>query len=206
MRIIKIPVGPLQTNCYIVSDGNSSLVIDPGDEPDIILDEIKKNSLNVDYIIITHAHFDHIGAVPEIKEETSAKIALHPDELMLYESAPEQATLWGFELPKMPPPDIFIEDGSKIEIGSTILRVMHTPGHSPGGISLYGDGFVFTGDTLFAGSVGRTDFFGGSIEKLKESFRRLLSLPPETTIYPGHGETSKVGIERKENLFSENFL
>jgi len=206
MRIIRIPVGPLQTNCYIVYDGNSSLVIDPGDEPDIILDEIKKNSLSVDYIIITHAHFDHIGAVPEIKEATSAKIALHPDELILYESAPEQATLWGFELPAMPSPDIFIEDGSKIEIGSLTLRVMHTPGHSPGGISLYGDGFVFTGDTLFAGSVGRTDFFGGSIERLKESFRRLLSLPPETIIYPGHGESSKIGIERKENLFSEEFL
>jgi len=206
MRIIRIPVGPLQTNCYIVYDGNSSLVIDPGDEPDIILDEIKKNSLSVDYIIITHAHFDHIGAVPEIKEATSAKIALHPDELILYESAPEQATLWGFELPAMPSPDIFIEDGSKIEIGSMTLRVMHTPGHSPGGISLYGDGFVFTGDTLFAGSVGRTDFFGGSIERLKESFRRLLSLPPETIIYPGHGESSKIGIERKENLFSEEFL
>jgi hydroxyacylglutathione hydrolase len=203
MKVERIVVGQLQSNCYIVYDEKSlkAMVVDPGDEPDRILDSITEKGLRVVYIVCTHGHFDHIGGVSEIKEGTSGKIALHKDEMALYLRATEQAALWGFDVNRQPKPDILVADGDEIQVGELTFAILSTPGHSPGGICLYGEGIVLTGDTVFAGSVGRTDLFGGNIDDLKKSFRRVISLPPDTAILPGHGEPSTVRQEKESNFF-----
>ncbi|MBF0560297.1 MAG: MBL fold metallo-hydrolase [Nitrospirae bacterium] len=207
--IVKIvSVGPLQANCVIVADDVSlkALVIDPGDEPDRISGIINAMGLNVEMIVCTHGHFDHMGVVSDIKKETGARIALHRDEIELYRGAKDMAAFWGYELETPPDPDILLSEGDTIKAGGLNFSVLHTPGHSPGGICLYGDGIVITGDTLFKGSVGRTDFYGGDMEKLKQSFRRLMALPESTNVVPGHGPATTIGYEKAENMFSEEFL
>jgi len=203
MIIKTITIGPLEANCYIIGDENTleAAVIDPGDEPDIILESLRKEELKPIYLICTHAHFDHIGAIGELKNETGAKILIHKDEKKIYDIATEMAALWGYEIPPLPKPDIYLNEGDILKIGSLNFKVIHTPGHSPGGICLYGHDILITGDTLFAGSVGRTDFYGGNLEKLKESFMRLLSLPEHTQVFPGHGPKTTIKIEKKENFF-----
>jgi glyoxylase-like metal-dependent hydrolase (beta-lactamase superfamily II) len=205
MLIKNIIVGPLEENCYIVADEmtKEAMVIDPGDEPERILEVIKANNLRVKYIVCTHTHFDHLGAVTDIKNETDAKIIIHKDELEIYEGARDQAALWGYDLEPLPEPDMFVDEGDNIEIGNLRFEILHTPGHSPGGICLLGEGIVFTGDTLFAGSVGRTDFYGGDMNKLKKSFLRLMSLPPETKVFSGHGPSSTIREEKTGNFFME---
>lgn len=207
MIVKSLVVGPLENNCFIIADENTKegLVVDPGDEPDRILDLINKNSFNIKYIVCTHAHFDHVGAVPDLKKETGAKLVIHRDELEIYKSTKDQAAIWGYELDPLPEPDMFVSEGDKIEVGDLKFEILHTPGHSPGGICLYGEGILITGDTLFAGSVGRTDFYGGDMEKLKRSFRRLLSLSDKIKVLPGHGPETTIGQERTDNFFSYNF-
>ena len=204
--IIKcIVVGPLENNCFIAADENTrdALIIDPGDEPDRILDLLTENNLQLKYIVCTHAHFDHVGAIPELKNETSAKIVIHFGELDIYTHTKEQAALlWGFDLDPLPEPDMFVSGEDILEVGDLRFKILHTPGHSPGGICLYGEGIVFTGDTLFAGSVGRTDLYGGNIEKLKSSFKRLMALEDKTRVFPGHGPQTTIGEERIVNFFS----
>jgi hydroxyacylglutathione hydrolase len=205
MIIKKLTVGPLESNCFIIADENTKevLVIDPGDESDRILDLINENDYNVKYIVCTHAHFDHVGAVPDLKKETGAKIVIHRDEIEIYKNTREQAALlWGYELDPLPEPDMIVSEGDKLVIGKLRFEILHTPGHSPGGICLYGEGILITGDTLFAGSVGRTDFYGGNMEKLKSSFKRLMSLSDEVRVLPGHGPESTIGKEKTDNFFS----
>jgi hydroxyacylglutathione hydrolase len=203
MVVKSLVVGPLESNCFIIADENTRqvLVIDPGDEPDRILDLINENNFKVKYIICTHAHFDHVGAVPDLKNETGAKIVIHRDDLEIYRSTTDQAALWGYKLDPMPEPDMLVSDGDKIEIENLRFEILHTPGHSPGGICLYGEGILITGDTLFAGSVGRTDLYGGDVEKLKKSFRRLMSFSDEIRVLPGHGPETTIGQEKSYNLF-----
>jgi len=207
MIIKSFPLGPLEANCFIVADEHSrkAMVIDPGDEPDRIMDVLKTENLSLEYIICTHAHFDHVGAVPDIKEQTGATIVIHKDEQEIYDGARDMAAFWGYALDPLPEPDLLAEDGNEIKMGSLTFTVLHTPGHSPGGMCLFGEGIVITGDTLFAGSVGRTDFHGGDIRKLKQSYERLMSLPPETTVLAGHGPNSTIGRERAENFFPQLF-
>ncbi len=208
MNIETIPVGPLQANCFIVWDEKTreAIIVDPGDEPDRIISIIEQKNLHVKYILCTHAHFDHIGAIPELKIHTGASIAVHDLEKEIYEGARDMAAFFGYDIKSLPEPDIYLRDGDSLKIGELEFRVMHTPGHSPGGLCLYGNGVIFTGDTIFAGSVGRTDFYGGSIEELKSSFKKILSLPKHTKILPGHGPQTTVEIEQKDNVFSEEFL
>lgn len=203
MKIESVIVGPIQSNCYIVYDEKSldAMVVDPGDEPERIIDVIEDRKLRVNYIICTHAHFDHIGAVPDIKEKTGAKVVMHKNDLELYLNAKDQAALWGYDLEPLPSPDMFVVEGDELVVGSLKFKVLHTPGHSPGGICLYGEGIVLTGDTVFAGSIGRTDFYGGSIEELKKSFRRIVSLPLSVKIFPGHGEFSTIEEEKEMDSF-----
>lgn len=207
MLIRNITVGPLQANCFIIGDETSrqAIVIDPGDEPDLIMDVINENRLEVSYIVCTHGHFDHVGAVSDIKEKTGAKVIIHKDEIEIYHAARDMAAFWGYEVERLPEPDMLVDDGDRIRVGNTNFTILHTPGHSPGGICLYGDDIIVTGDTLFAGSVGRTDFYGGDMNKLRESFNRLMSLPDETRVLPGHGPDSTIGIEKKDNPFASDF-
>ncbi|MFZ5907491.1 MAG: MBL fold metallo-hydrolase [Nitrospirota bacterium] len=198
-------VGPLENNCYILGDESSheALLIDPGDEPDRILDFIQEKALTLKYIVCTHAHFDHVGAIPEIKEAVRmAKIVIHEKEVEIYTHIEKQGMMWGVALEPLPPPDILVREGSVLAIGNLKFEVIHTPGHTPGGICLYGEGLLITGDTLFAGSVGRTDLPGGNFEALRRSFSRLMAMPETTKVLPGHGPESTVDRERRENLFA----
>jgi hydroxyacylglutathione hydrolase len=203
MKIDRLVVGQLQNNCYIVYDETKlvGMVVDPGDEPDRILEEVKEKGLDIICIVCTHGHFDHIGAVGEVKEGTGGKIVLHRDDLDLYLMAGRQAALWGFGFDPPPKPDMLVSEGDELSVGDMKFAVLSTPGHSPGGMCLYGEGLLLSGDTVFAGSVGRTDLFGGNADDLKKSFRRIISLPPETVILPGHGDFSTVGQERESNFF-----
>lgn len=207
MIIRRLAVGPLEANCFLIGeeDSRKAMLIDPGDEPDRIMDRVRADNLSLEYIVCTHAHFDHVGAVPDIKGETGAKIIIHRDELEIYQGARDMAAFWGYDIDPLPEPDLLVEEGEEIRLGALSFRVLHTPGHSPGGICLFGEGVVVTGDTLFAGAVGRTDFHGGDLNKLKESFQRLLSLPPETEVLAGHGPNSTIGRERSENFFMKLF-
>jgi len=203
----RLAVGPLEANCFVIGDETSkkAMVIDPGDEPDRIMERVNADALSLEYIVCTHAHFDHVGAVPDMKSETGAKVILHKDELEIYQGARDMAAFLGYDIAPLPEPDILVEDGDEIRLGSLSFRVLHTPGHSPGGMCLFGAGVVITGDTLFAGAVGRTDFHGGDLNKLKASFQRLLALPPDTEVLAGHGPNSTIGRERSENFFSKLF-
>jgi hydroxyacylglutathione hydrolase len=205
-------VGPLEANAYVVADNSTkdALIIDPGDEPDRLIDFIEEKHLTIIMIVLTHAHFDHISGVSELKSATGANIVIHKKEEETYRRAPEHALKWGFKVDDLPSSDVLVEEGDMIKIGNLSFTVIHTPGHTPGGISLYGEAngnkIVFTGDTLFQGSVGRTDLEGGNVNALKESFRRLMELPPDTTVCSGHGGITTIGHEKTSNFFSFQFL
>jgi hydroxyacylglutathione hydrolase len=202
MKMSALAVGPIQGNCYIVWDEKSrdGIVIDPGDEPGRILKIIEENGVKVGIIACTHAHFDHVGGVSVLKNKTGAKVAVNRNDLEIFLRAERQAMLWGFHVEQPSVPDIFIDEGDEITAGDLRFTVLLTPGHSPGGICLYGEGVLFTGDTVFAGSVGRTDLPGGSTDELKKSFLRIMSLPAETKILPGHGGATTVGEEKETNF------
>jgi hydroxyacylglutathione hydrolase len=203
MKVKNIIVGPIQGNCYIVYDEKSldAMVIDPGDEAGKIIRRIEENNLKVRYIVCTHGHFDHIGAVAEVKKKTGAKVVINKKDSEIYKHAGELAASWGFHIEQPTEPDLLVEDGAELVVGSLQFRVLATPGHSPGGICLYGQGVLFTGDTIFAGSVGRTDLYGGDMGELRKSFVRLISLPSDTKVLPGHGSGSTIGKERIVNFF-----
>jgi len=197
-------VGPLQSNSYLVVDERSrqAAVIDPGMESESVLEAVRREGLRVESVIITHGHFDHVFSGAAFKAETGAQVIMHPDDVPLLLEIPETARFFGFKAPPPPQPDRLVREGDVIKVGELALRVLETPGHTPGGISLCLDDAVFVGDTLFAGSVGRTDLHGGSLEALLRSIRtRLLTLPDWMVVYPGHGAATSIGAERRDNPF-----
>ncbi|MBF0459287.1 MAG: MBL fold metallo-hydrolase [Nitrospirae bacterium] len=204
MVIGRIAVGQLEVNCYIVSDDTTkeAIVIDPGDEPDRILGYLSEKGLVLVKIVCTHTHFDHIGALPEIKEVSkNASLQMHKDELTIYKQAKDMAAVWGFHIETMPAPDVLLTEGSEVSVGNVKFKVLHTPGHTPGGICMYGSGILISGDTLFAGSIGRTDLPGGNLPAMKASFKRLMALPADTKVFPGHGPASTIANELRDNFF-----
>ncbi len=208
MIIRNITTGQLEVNCYIVTDNASAdtLIIDPGDEPERIIASIEKYKLHVIYIVLTHAHFDHVCAIKELKDAYQALLIMHSDEQDIYKKTKMQCLSWGYEQNDFPSPDRTVGEGDTITIGTTFFRVMHTPGHSPGSICLHCGGTLFTGDTLFAGSVGRTDLYGGDGKKLISSLKRIMSLPADTKIFCGHGKETTVANEIRHNPFIEEHV
>ncbi|MBN1994792.1 MAG: MBL fold metallo-hydrolase [Anaerolineae bacterium] len=203
MIIKQLPVGPVQANCYIVGceETGEGVVIDPGDEADLILAEIKESDLTIKYILNTHAHFDHIVANGPLVEATGAPLALHPLDLpLLRENG--GAGFFGLQVPPGPEPDLALAEGDTLVFGRHMLEVLFTPGHSPGHVSFYEakEGVLFDGDVLFAGGIGRADLPGGSYETLMASINeKLMVLPDETIVCSGHGPVTTIGQERATN-------
>jgi glyoxylase-like metal-dependent hydrolase (beta-lactamase superfamily II) len=203
--IIKtLSVGPIMANCFIVGceETAQAAVIDPGDEPDRILMALAESKLTAKIILNTHGHFDHVGANKRLKEVTGAPILIHPLDAPMLNQLADSAAAWGMAADNSPPPDRELQEGDEVAFGKITLKVLHTPGHTPGGISLYTDHEVFVGDTLFAGSIGRTDFPGGNFETLKHSIQqKLFKLSDEHKVYPGHNQPTTIGRERRTNPF-----
>lgn len=199
-----LTVGPLGTNCYILGDEKSkeAVVIDPGGDFEDISDQLKKLKLKVKYIILTHGHFDHTGALAQLKKTTGADILIHSADANML-SPNEKSQPFFLESGTDPcSADRTLKEGDKIQFGENALEVMHTPGHTSGGISLFIDKMIFTGDTLFCGSVGRTDFPGASYKKLMESIKtKIMTKNDDCVIYPGHGPESTIGEEKRNNPF-----
>jgi glyoxylase-like metal-dependent hydrolase (beta-lactamase superfamily II) len=191
-------------NTYVLGcpDTREAIIIDPGYESEVILGFLERHQLLPKYICCTHGHLDHVGAVAEVKTATGAPIILHPDDLFLYESITDWAPMFGMSVKPAPAPDQFVRHGDEFHFGRYSVKAIHTPGHTPGGLSyLIGDA-LFAGDTLFAGSVGRTDLPGGSWSQLLQSIKdRLFPLGDHVIVYSGHGPTTTIGRERRTNPF-----
>ncbi len=201
-------VSPFQTNCYIVAcpETKEGIIVDPGDEPERILAIVKFLQITVTAVVATHGHLDHVLAVKDVKEATGAPFLFPELDLPIAQGAHIQARLYNWFAEPVPEPDGFLMEGQTLSVGKISFQVLHLPGHTPGHIALYaeiGDGskHLFSGDVLFAGSVGRTDLPGGSWEQLQISLKRLMSLPDETIVYPGHGRRTTIGEERRYNPF-----
>jgi len=202
--IKELVVGPLMANCFIFGceETKEAVVIDPGGDADRILLSLADSGLKVKYIINTHGHFDHVAANGKIKDATGADILIHPLDASMLGSLSTNAALFGISVENSPPCDQTIEEGDTVSFGKITLKVLHTPGHTPGGISLYTDKIVFVGDTLFAGSIGRTDFPGGNFNTLISSIRtKLFKMDDDVRVLSGHGPETSIGSEKRFNPF-----
>jgi glyoxylase-like metal-dependent hydrolase (beta-lactamase superfamily II) len=205
MRVVQIPNGVFAENSYLVVDEHAAecAIVDPGEEAGLILHKVQETGAKPVAIWLTHAHFDHVVGVAMVAARSGAPVWLHPAERPLYDAVPEQATWFGLAPPgALPPPDRDFVAGDTVRVGSVEFAVRHAPGHSPGSVCLVGPGVVFSGDVLFAGSIGRTDLPGGDFETLIGSIEReLLTLPDDTIVYSGHGPETTIGKERRSNPF-----
>ncbi len=210
-----LPVGLLQCNCSVVGDPQTreAIVIDPGDEVERILEIIARHNLKVRAILNTHAHIDHVGGLQKVRQATGAPVLMHREDLELYGRLPIQAGWLGMRAPEMVEVDGLLREGDAVRWGPFEARILHTPGHTQGSVCLYlpadavtekpaEPGKLFAGDTLFAGSIGRTDLWGGSFDEIMRSIHlKLLVLPDETIVFPGHGPETTIGRERETNPF-----
>ncbi len=197
-------MGSFAMNCYLVCDEDSreAIFIDPGAEAERLIDEVEKENLNLKYIINTHCHIDHTAEVDKVMNHFNLPFHMHEGDIGLLKSLKEQGSFFGISVGEIPQSIKFVEDGNHLLIGDRKCTIIHTPGHSPGGISIKIDSDVFVGDCLFLDSIGRTDLPGGDYEQLINSIRtRLLSLDDATIVYPGHGPPTTIGRERQHNPF-----
>jgi hydroxyacylglutathione hydrolase len=204
MKVIQIPNGQFAENCYLVIDEASRecAIVDPGEEAGLIAQKLTAAAVRPVAMWITHAHVDHVMGVPRLKRETGVPIYLHPADRELYDHAVQQGFAFGIRVDPLPPPDREFVAGDTVRAGNLSFSVREAPGHSPGSVCLVGEGVVFTGDVLFAGSIGRTDLPGGDSEALIKSIEReLLTLPDSTIVYSGHGPETTIGQERRGNPF-----
>lgn len=204
-----LPVGLLQCNCVILGDPETgrALVIDPGDDVARIAAVLERLNLSVTAILATHAHIDHVGGLAQLAELTGARTMLHEADVPLYDQLEIQAQFLGVPAPQVARRvDAYVGEGSSVDFGRRKVEIVHTPGHTPGSIVLAAAGnkapLVLSGDTLFAGSIGRTDLWGGSYEEIMRSLRtKVLALPDEAVVLPGHGPETTIGVERRTNPF-----
>ncbi len=204
MKVKKVVVGIFEANCYILWDekDKEAIVVDPGEEGERIIEVIRKNSLKVRSIVNTHTHIDHIGANDFLQEKTEAPLLVHSNDVSLLQNAELNLSALTGKDRSFGLPDRVLEEGDEIRAGSFSLKILHTPGHTPGSICLYGDNKLFSGDTLFAGGIGRTDLTGGNLKELQKSIKdKILTLPDEVVVYPGHGPSTTIGKERRSNFF-----
>ncbi|HZJ76104.1 MAG TPA: MBL fold metallo-hydrolase [Oscillospiraceae bacterium] len=207
MFVERIPAGIYAVNCYVLWDKatNKATVIDPGGDVDRIIKMLEDNNLELEYIILTHAHVDHIGGVQELKDRMSVFVYMHKDDLyMLMNGVANQSVALGGPIVEAEADEFvkFVEDGDVLELGESELSIIHTPGHTEGGICIQAGDFVFTGDTLFASSIGRSDLEGGNEKKLMDSLKnKVLTLDDDLKVLPGHGPATTIGIEKDTNPF-----
>lgn len=206
VRVHVMEVGPLAVSCYIVEHVSTrkAVVIDPGGDGEAILGEIGRLGLNVDKILLTHGHFDHVGAVGLLRKKSGAKIHIHPDDVERMKTARRQGLMFGLWIPDTPSPDVLVGEGDRVPFADREFRVSHTPGHTPGCVSyiMESEKMAFVGDLIFAGSIGRTDLPGGDYDALIRAVReKIFVLPDDTVLFPGHGPSTTVGGEKRSNPF-----
>jgi hydroxyacylglutathione hydrolase len=206
MILEMVTVGPFQENCYVIGDEvtGEGVLIDPGDEAARIALAVERTNLEIGWIIITHAHIDHVGGVAALVDEYACPVLMHAEAEPMLGQLPTQAMMMGLRFGKVPAVDRHIEDDEVLEVGGLELKALYTPGHAPGHLAFYleSEGLVLSGDALFAGGVGRTDLFGGDMDLLLRSIvERLMTLPDETRVLPGHGPETTIGEERAHNPF-----
>jgi glyoxylase-like metal-dependent hydrolase (beta-lactamase superfamily II) len=211
IQIDRFTVGPFEENCYLLvgPSGRDAALVDPGLGSEPILETLRERGLTLKWIINTHGHVDHVAGNKFFKDNTDARLIIHPDDVELAARAPQQMQSLqlmgvgsGYDVPGSPPPDELFDEGVPLEFDGLSFDVIHTPGHSPGGVCLYREGTLICGDTLFMGSIGRTDLPGGSGDQLIASIRgKLFRLPGETVCYPGHGPETTLDHERRTNFF-----
>ena len=212
MHIETIVVGPLATNCYVVSCddsccGSEAIIIDPGGSPEKIKDYIERSGVSPVLVVLTHGHSDHMASAAGLAADYGIDVVMHGDDLETLEMSVADAPMWGLGNPDNAQIARKLAAGDTIDFGGISGKVLHTPGHTKGGMSLLFDGVVFVGDTLFARSIGRTDFFGGSMETILDSIRReLFTLPEDTVVYTGHGPVTTIGEEKRQNPFFDGTL
>ena len=199
-----IPVGPLQCNCTILGDlvSRKAIVVDPGGDSEILLERLVELNLQVERIIHTHAHLDHFLASGKMKEATGAKLALHREDLFLWDMLEDQCRMFGIPFEPPPPPDQWLENEEEIDLNDLQGKALHTPGHTPGSMCFLFESqkLLIAGDTLFQGSIGRTDLWGGDFKKIEKSIQeKLYTLDEETTVITGHGESTSIGHEMRAN-------
>ncbi|RTZ80582.1 MAG: MBL fold metallo-hydrolase [SAR324 cluster bacterium] len=201
-----IPVGPLQCNCTILGDlvSRKAIVVDPGGDAEILLERLVELNLQVERIIHTHAHLDHFLASGKMKEATGAKLALHREDLFLWDMLEDQCRMFGIPFEPPPPPDQWLENEEEIDLNDFQGKALHTPGHTPGSMCFLFESqkLLIAGDTLFQGSIGRTDLWGGDFKKIEKSIQeKLYTLDEETSVITGHGESTSIGHEMRANSF-----
>lgn len=204
MFLKTITAGPLGVNCYLIGCEKTKVgaVIDPGDDAPIILNAIKQNNLEIKYILLTHGHVDHLAHLNKLQSDTHAEFLMHQEDAFLLTGLFAQALMFGLPNPGKLKPDRFVSDGEEIILGELKIKVLHTPGHSPGSVTYFVEDKLFVGDLIFAGSIGRTDLPKGDYQTLIQSVEtKIFTLPDETIIYPGHGPETTVRQEKATNPF-----